>query len=71
MSEYYACGKKSKRFIPACKQCFEIWGDLFPNNAGIECELDDIDTSMEDEDIGDNGEFIVQTIKTHINVVHD
>lgn len=70
MPEYFACGKQNKRFIPACEKCFEIWGDLFPNNAGIECDLDDIDTSLEDEDIGNNGEFIIQTIKTPA-ILHD
>jgi len=64
MEEYYACGKKNKKFVPACQNCFEIWGDLFPHNARISCELDDIDTDLENDEI--QGDYIIHAMRLKV-----
>jgi hypothetical protein len=52
MSEYCACGNlKLVRRVPACKKCFEFWGDLFPDKAGIECDIGDVTGTLDDGDI--------------------
>ncbi len=52
MTDYCACGDLKKRMhIPACKDCFEIWGDVFKTNSGVECEIGDVTGGYEDDAI--------------------